>query len=343
MSIQFLIADQVLKLDDTTEATEAIVHKYDAFLNLLCADRYAFQRDAIRASLRFLISAKYPDLERLARDNWDQYPALGQRHDSIDAYLDKMPLRGVKSASLDLATGTGKSFVMYALAAIALAEGIVDRVLVLCPSITIEEGLLEKFTALAGDGELWAIMRELGAVVVIPAIKQGNETIQAGDICVENIHAVYENTGSSIRDSFKGLGARTLVLNDEAHHLFSPPERGLKKWMEFLQDAEFGFRQIINVTGTPYIEDDYFPDIIFRFGLKQAIATNVVKKPNYKIEDSFVAHDWQQTYAIHQDNKAKYGDELKRPGEISRYERKYQRGAGRAEGHLGHVRRAEQR
>ena len=78
---------------------------------------------------------------------------------------------------------------MYALAAIALAQGLVDRVLVLCPSLTIEDGLLEKFTALAGNNELAAIMKEVGAVVTIPGIKRGNETVKIGDICIENIHA----------------------------------------------------------------------------------------------------------------------------------------------------------
>ena len=48
MSLQFRIADQVLKVDDSREATDARVHKYDAFLNLLCGERYAFQRDAVR-------------------------------------------------------------------------------------------------------------------------------------------------------------------------------------------------------------------------------------------------------------------------------------------------------
>jgi hypothetical protein len=48
MSLQFRIADQVLRLDDSRDATEGLVHRYDAFLNLLCADRYAFQRDAVR-------------------------------------------------------------------------------------------------------------------------------------------------------------------------------------------------------------------------------------------------------------------------------------------------------
>ena len=79
------------------------------------------------------------------------------------------------------------------------------------------------------------------------------------------------------------------MLNDEAHHLFSPPDKGLKEWMKFLQNEDFGFRQIVNVTGTPYVGDDYFPDVVFRYGLKQAIADKVVKKPNYKLEDTYTA------------------------------------------------------
>ena len=163
MSVQFRIADQVLMVDDARDATDAVVHKYDAFLNLFCADRYAFQRDAVRETLRFLVSDKYPDLERLARENWNAREPIRQRHESVDAYLAKMPLKDRKAVSLDLATGTGKSYVMYALAAIALAEGLADQVLVLCPSLTIEEGLLEKFTTLAGNGELSGIMQELSA------------------------------------------------------------------------------------------------------------------------------------------------------------------------------------
>jgi type III restriction enzyme len=312
MSLQFRIADQVLRVDDTRQMVDDIVHRYDAFLNLLCAERYAFQREAIRETLRFLVSDKYPDLDRLARENWNARETIRQRHEGgVDAYLELMPLRDRKAASLDLATGTGKSYLMYGLAAIALAEGLVDRVLVLCPSLTIEEGLLEKFSALAGDGELSGILRDLGATVSIPAIKRGNETIQAGDICVENIHAVYEATGSSIRDSFRAMGGRTLVLNDEAHHIFGDKDQAMKQWMKFLQDAEFGFRFIVNVTGTPYVKDAYFPDVIFRYGLKEAIGAKVVKKPNYKLEDTHKSHDWQRTLAIHQKNREDYGNEVK--------------------------------
>lgn len=314
MSVTFRISDQILKLDDDSDATEAVAHKYDAFLNLLHTGNYAFLRDAAREALRFLVSAKYPDLERLARENWNSRPVLAQRHTSIDAMLERMPLRDRKGATLDIATGGGKSYLMYGLAAIALAEGLVDRVLVLCPSLTIEDGLLEKFNALAGNQELTAIMKELGAAVAIPGIKRGNETIQPGDICIENIHAVYTNAGSSISDSFKGHGARTLVLNDEAHHLFSPDdsdETTMKKWLQFLISPEYGFRYLINVTGTPYTGNDYFPDVIHRFGLKQAIEAKVIKKPDYVLEETHKKQSWDKIYAVHESNRKEYGAKLR--------------------------------
>lgn len=314
MSVTFRISDQILRLDDTSDATEAVVHKYDAFLNLLSTGNYAFQRDAARESLRFLVSAKYPDLERLVRENWNSRPVLAQRHASIDAILDRMPLRDRKAATLDIATGGGKSFLMYGIAAIALAEGLVDRVLVLCPSLTIEDGLLEKFNALAGNKELVAIMKELGANVAIPGIKRGNETIQPGDICIENIHAVYTNAGSSIADSFKEHGGRTLVLNDEAHHLFSPDdsnETSMKKWLQFLISPEYGFRYLINVTGTPYTGNDYFPDVIYRFGLKQAVEAKVIKKPDYVLEETHKKQSWDKIYTVHDKNRQEHGTKLR--------------------------------
>lgn len=314
MSIQYRIHEQVLRVRDPRDEVEAAVHKYDAFLNLLCGGRYAFQQEVVRDAFRFLISDNYPNLERLAIENWEANPALQQRHDNREAFLARMPLRAQKAASLDLATGTGKSYVMYALAAMALAEGLVDRVLVLCPSLTIEDALLEKFETFIGTPAFAEMLREIGAKVAIPGLKRGTETIQPGDICIENIHAVYENAGSSIADSFRGKGARTLVLNDEAHHLFS--ESGddvaaMRKWLKFLLNPEYGFRYAINVTGTAYTDNEYFPDVIARYGLKQAIEDGVVKKPDYVIEQTARNHSWQETYQFHEQNRAEYGTVLK--------------------------------
>jgi type III restriction enzyme len=81
--------------------------------------------------------------------------------------------------------------------------------------------------------------------------------------------------------------------------------------MKFFQHTDFGFRQVVNVTGTAYMDDEYFPDVLFRYGLKQAIADKVVKKPNYKLEDTDSARDWRKTYAIHQQNWKDYGTEVK--------------------------------
>jgi type III restriction enzyme len=100
-----------------------------------------------------------------------------------------MLLRDRKSISLDLATGTGKSFVMYVLAAIALAEGLAERVLVLCPSLPIEDGLLEKFTARAGNGELSGIMQELGAAV--SSERRGAPLVQPSRSGLEGVDEVF--------------------------------------------------------------------------------------------------------------------------------------------------------
>ena len=125
---------------------------------------------------------------------------------------------------------------MYGIAQILLSEGEVDRVLVLCPSLTIEDGLTEKFEALASDKVLKELLPK-DAKYKNPSIVNATGTVQKGDICIENIHAVFLKTKSAIRDSFKGNGKRTLVLNDEAHHIYAPANKDLKKWEQFLGDG----------------------------------------------------------------------------------------------------------
>lgn len=108
-----------------------------------------------------------------------------------------------------LSTGTGKSYVIYGIAQILLSEKLVKRVLVLCPSLTIEKGLTEKFEDLVSNPELRNAIPE-ESKNILPRIINANSTIIEGDICIENIHAVYESTGSSIKDSFKNGGEDTL-------------------------------------------------------------------------------------------------------------------------------------
>jgi type III restriction enzyme len=193
---------------------------------------------------------------------------------------------------------------MYGIARIMLAEGAVDQVLVLCPSNTIEAGLTDKFRALSADRTLKDLL-PADSKIENPRIINASNTIQKGDICIENIHATYINTKSAIEDSLTGKGERTLVLNDEAHHLMSPSDKTLRKWKEFLLEPKYGFKFIVNVSGTCYIGDEYFTDVIHRFSLRDAIEDKFVKSIRYVAEDSSGNEDekFQKIYGNHIENK----------------------------------------
>ena len=281
MPITLVNDDFVLDVENASYDARSRVGHYEPFFEALSLDRYAFQREAMRRALLFLASENYTDTSVLATEHYNASAKLRGHFASQADYLGQFKLLDRKAVSLDLATGAGKSFVLYGIARGALAMGLVDKVLVLCPSLTIEEGLKDKFRQLSARQDLKQIMESLGAVYPNPPIKSANDPILDGDICVENIHAVYDRTGSSISHSFKGKGARTLVLNDEAHHIYSEADASTKKWLDFLRSEDYGFKMLVGASGTPYIGNDYFPDVVYRYGLKQAIEDGVVKTPNY--------------------------------------------------------------
>lgn len=312
MAIKLTNDDFVLKLANIDYDAAQKVAQYDPFFEALALDRYAFQREAMRRTLQFLLATTYADTSALAAEHFSASAKLQAQFGAEPDYLRRFHLADRKAVSLDLATGAGKSFVMYGIARVALAMGLVDKVLVLCPSLTIEQGLKDKFNEMAARQDLKELIEALGAVYPNPPVKSANDPILAGDICVENIHAVYARTGSSIRDSFLGQGARTLVLNDEAHHIYSDADSATKKWLDFLRDEEYGFRYIVGVSGTPYIENDYFPDVIFRYGLKQAIDERVVKTPDYALERlQHGGATFAEILDNHQRNRDKYAGKVK--------------------------------
>lgn len=314
MSISIRNTDLVLKFKD--DAVNDILNKYDTYLEALYNEDYSFHRDAVKAAVGFLLSEKYKTMEDLAKENYLKNPKIKDRYSNKEDYLTAIPLGKFKSCSLDLATGSGKSFLMFGIAQVMLCEGAVDKVLVLCPSLTIEEGLTEKFKDLNSRKDLVDILRAINPDYVQSEIKNASETIQTNDICIENIHATYQRTGSSIQASFKNEGQSVLVLNDEAHHIFSgEADSKDKKWIEFLKDKDYNFRYIVNVTGTPYYgsdNNDYFNDVLYRFGLKQAVDKGIVKKVDAKTFDEYKDDKgYQQIWAVHQENIKTYGEYVK--------------------------------
>ncbi|MFZ3089973.1 MAG: DEAD/DEAH box helicase family protein [Nitrospirota bacterium] len=295
--------DLVLKVSPNYDPKRFDLNKYEAFLDALCGDR-EYQKEAVREVLRYFLGGEYRSLRDLAEKNYHSNPKLQEKYSSFEDFVSYLQLPDKLSCSLEHATATGKSYVMYGIARILLAEGTVDNVLVLCPSNTIEAGLTEKFRGLSAD----KILKDLlppDSKIANPRIINASSTIQKGDICIENIHATYMNTKSAIEDSLAGKGERTLILNDEAHHLMSPSDTALKKWKEFLLDPRYGFKYIVNLSGTCYIGDDYFTDVIHRFSLRDSIESRFVKSIRYVAEDSTGNENekFQKIYANHIENK----------------------------------------
>src|SRR3989337_3154567 len=261
--------DLVLKVPPNYNPKRFDPNKYEAFLDALCGDR-EYQKEAIRETIRYFLGGEYKSLKGLAEENYHSNPKLQEKYSSFEDFATHLQLPDKLSCSLEHATATGKSYVMYGIARLMLAEGAVDQVLVLCPSNTIETGLTEKFRTLSSDRTLKDLL-PVDSQIINPKIINASKTIQRENICVENIHATYINTKSAIEDSLVGKGERTLVLNDEAHHLMSPSDTALKKWKEFLLDSKYGFKYIVNLSGTCYIADDYFTDVVHRFSLRDSI------------------------------------------------------------------------
>lgn len=280
--------------------------RYEAFLDALCGHRN-YQKVAIRTVLSYWLGGRYTDLRQFAKENFDTNEELRHRWGRWDSMAPHLQLSEQLACSLDLATGTGKSFVLYGIAAILLAEGVVDRVLVLCPSNTIETGLLGKFKELATNADLRDALPP-GARIATPRVINASETIVDGALCVENYHAILDHVNSSIRDSLKGKGARVAVLNDEAHHVANETGQAAGKWKEFLRSPDYGFRHVLGVSGTCYVGDEYFSDVLFRYSLRQAIEERFVKKVEY-VAEMPATHGqedrWQLIWQRHADWKKK--------------------------------------
>lgn len=281
---------------------------YAQFVRSLTEQGGDHQARAIEVVSRYLFSGRYGSLNDLATENWGRNDTLKSAwHNRHDDFMSAQQLGTLLSCSVDHATATGKSYVIFGAAMVALASGQVDRVLVLCPSVTIKEGLVEKFSDLV-NGPLPDLLRGDVPFRRPTIVSAYTSAVPLGSICIENIHGAYANSLSAIRDSFRGAGERTLVINDEAHHVYSWSGDDPKEWLNFLTDPDFGFRRVLNLSGTCFINDDYFPDVIDRYSVGQARADKRIKRVNYFEGHSFASDEarWDAARKNHEDNRAAY-------------------------------------
>ncbi len=281
--IKIRASDLVLRVKRDYDPAALDLPAWDNFLDRLCGTR-EYQREAVKTAILYMASGRYADIDQLAAENYLENPSLQEKYATKDEFIKHLPLPGRLSGVIDLATATGKSYVMYGIAQMMLSLGLVKRVLVLCPSVTIERELRKKFKALSTKKELKTAL-PANSVCSNPSIIDASVTIRPGDICIENIHAVYDRAATSIKDSLSSGGGDTLVLSDEVHHAYnSSSEKDIRKWMEFLSGG-YQFRYVMGFTGTAYVGNEYFRDVIYRYSLKQAIEDKVIKSVEYISKD----------------------------------------------------------
>jgi type III restriction enzyme len=275
---------------------------YDEFLSALCTDENGslreFQIEAIKATMRFLAPGHYASVDKLVAETWadPDNSTLTGYYGSEEAHRALCSFPGKLAASLDLATAAGKSYVIYGIVRIAMNEGWFQRVVVLCPSLTIEAGLRDKFGKLQTRTDLTKALPDRTKGIRVPnLLDDAHTTIGPGDVCVENVHATYQATGSSLRDSFSSqTGSDTLVINDEAHHVYNI-DKGMNnqkkvsdpdgtRWHQFCASDEYAFGAVLGLSGTcyhPRKDQSYFADVIYRYPIRDAIADRHAKEVDY--------------------------------------------------------------
>ncbi len=302
------------------------------YVEALVGSRY-YQYDAIKSIMIYLWGGSYKDITDLAKENWKTKPAIGERFQSEENFLRHVPLPDRLSGVIHMATGTGKSYVMFAIAYLSIILGKVKRVLVLGPPSTIiEAGLIGKFREYLYEEKGMELKKKLPLKyqnIHINLLNE-NEPIIDNSIVIENINSIYNRDRNSIGDTLFLGTDEVLVLSDEVHHAYSHLTysgtglaldgeggtgdiRNERLWMKFIREEE-KIKRHIGFTGTPYNQDEYFCDVIYNYSIKTAMDHKVIKNidPIIRTESDegevklTAAQKYEQILITHERNKKKY-------------------------------------
>lgn len=257
-----------------------------------------YQFRAIRNVMTYLWGGSYRDLKTLALENYHKKPSIQARFQSENHFLGHLPLPERLSGVVHMATGTGKSYVIFAIAYLSILLGKVNRALVLGPSSTvIESGLRGKFREyLFGETglRLKDKLPEKYRNIHINLLDE-NHPIEDNSIVIENINSIYNMGNNSIGDTLFSQTNGVLVLSDEVHHCYSHLKfrgehleleeggsgdiKDERLWMKFIR-TEPKIKWHIGFTGTPYNKDEYFTDVIYNYSIKEADSDEIIKRIN---------------------------------------------------------------
>jgi len=292
-----------------------------------------FQFDAIKQILIYLWGGGYKDIAQLAKDIYAKKEEIQRRFQSEENFLRHLPLPNRLSGVVHMATGTGKSYVIFAIAYLSIVMGKTKRVLVLGPSSTIiEAGLTGKFKEYLYGQKGLELQEKLPLKyrnIPINLLNE-NDPITDNSIVIENINSIYNKDNNSIGDTLFSQADEVLVLSDEVHHAYSHlafsgnvldledkegrgEERDERLWMKFIRE-EPKITRHIGFTGTPYNQDEYFCDVIYDYSINDAINEKVIKRINPIIKteaengdtELTINQKFEQILITHDENKKKY-------------------------------------
>ena len=292
-----------------------------------------FQFNAIKQILIYLWGGSYKDVSQLAKENYKKKDAIQQRFQSEENFLRHLPLPNRLSGVVHMATGTGKSYVIFAIAYLSIVMGKAKRVLVLGPSSTvIEQGLTGKFREYLYGKKGLQLQEKLPLKyrnIPINLLNE-NDPIEDSSIVIENINSIYNKDNNSIGDTLFVGADDVLVLSDEVHHAYSHltykgnmidledsegrgDTRDERLWMKFIREEQKITRHI-GFTGTPYNQDEYFADVIYDYSINDATNEKVIKRINPIIKteaengdtELTINQKFEQILITHDENKKKY-------------------------------------
>jgi len=110
-----------------------------------------------------------------------------------------------------------------------------------------------------------------------------------------------------IAETFKTTLKKALIAGEvegREKHLYSIYKKMQNKKISLNEMVDvYGFRIIVGVSGTCYVKDDYFADVLSRYSLRQAIEERFVKTVEYVAEmpqTNSLEEKWQLIYKRHQ-------------------------------------------
>lgn len=287
-----------LVLKPKIKAPTETIEKYKELLDVVCGrgddkdtNQFYFQKEAVIELLNYFLN--YRNLSELLEDNLFDNEVLRDYYKEQygDNFKNNPLLDDLKKriATIDLPTGSGKSYVIFLIAIILLNElPEIDRIQIITPSKTIRKQLGLKFE------ELFEKIKTIQNLRLPSIVSLHENALAENCLAIDNIHKLYETENASLakEDSFgKGRGKNVLVINDEAHHIYNFNQGGnprseeyqdIKKWKEFLFNPEYEIENIINFTATPFEgKNVYLHNVIYRYGLMEAIKNRVVKDIKY--------------------------------------------------------------